>query len=234
MLRELLEGFELIGEDEYHDERSSSPQGNFVGGEYEDLGDCVLDQNENALSSDVGRSQGIEDYVHTQYDCNLVSDDENTDWQYVGLSSVDPRSVDCTRRMKKVQNEECVTAGLLALTNTSRTKKKNEATARYLFQTPGADRQHVVSVEKGMMLKQHNQRSDPKPTVQRTPTHPAQPSLDLETNWELEMQRKLEWSGNVHSPACRFDPSHKVPLRKLREHELKCPSNPERKCPNAV
>jgi len=37
------------------------------------------------------------------------------------------------------------------------------------------------------------------------------------------------WDGNVaRLPCCKFDPSHRVALRKLKEHEARCPANPAR------
>jgi hypothetical protein len=42
------------------------------------------------------------------------------------------------------------------------------------------------------------------------------------------------WDGNVGAGACcRFDPSHRLPLRKLKEHEARCPSNPDRRQPKS-
>eukprot|EP00286_Rhodomonas_abbreviata_P027636 CAMPEP_0181296424 /NCGR_PEP_ID=MMETSP1101-20121128/4696_1 /TAXON_ID=46948 /ORGANISM="Rhodomonas abbreviata, Strain Caron Lab Isolate" /LENGTH=187 /DNA_ID=CAMNT_0023401287 /DNA_START=28 /DNA_END=589 /DNA_ORIENTATION=+ len=41
-----------------------------------------------------------------------------------------------------------------------------------------------------------------------------------------EEARRNAWDGNVMSPACRHDPSHRVPMRKLRDHEARCPANP--------
>ncbi|EKX52590.1 hypothetical protein GUITHDRAFT_101755 [Guillardia theta CCMP2712] len=38
--------------------------------------------------------------------------------------------------------------------------------------------------------------------------------------------RHTSWVGNVHSPRCKYDPRHRMELRKLKAHEERCPANP--------
>eukprot|EP00960_Hanusia_phi_P015137 447158-Hanusia_phi.AAC.3 len=40
--------------------------------------------------------------------------------------------------------------------------------------------------------------------------------------------RRTSWVGNVHSPRCKYDPRHRMELRKLKAHEERCPANPNR------
>mmetsp|Transcript_66921 Transcript_66921/g.100909 ORF Transcript_66921/g.100909 Transcript_66921/m.100909 type:complete len:293 (+) Transcript_66921:80-958(+) len=61
---------------------------------------------------------------------------------------------------------------------------------------------------------------------QPAPTEATLSSTSMTVEFLAEEEARRSWSGNVNSPACRFDPSHKVPLRKLQEHERKCICNP--------
>mmetsp|Transcript_47062 Transcript_47062/g.110849 ORF Transcript_47062/g.110849 Transcript_47062/m.110849 type:complete len:103 (-) Transcript_47062:442-750(-) len=51
---------------------------------------------------------------------------------------------------------------------------------------------------------------------------------EREQSWAKEAKRPAfaNPSLNPLAPTCRFDPSHRMPLRKLQKHEARCPANP--------